>query len=140
MSTLNIGQLPFYEAAAEHKATSRNLSGLDKQALIDTALQCFPETWKQEALNIVLQNKETFSRHGILISKSADDDPDFDAAEILAMQIVCNRYALGSIKQSLANHAEKIIERLVELPIMRMRIQNGEFDTVSSEMEYNIAA
>jgi len=140
VSKLNISQLPFNEDTTEHEESALDLSALDKQALINTALQCFPETWKDEAFNLVWQNKEVFSRYGISIPKSADNDPDFDVAEILTMQIVCNRYALDSIRRDLENHSEVIIERLIELPIMKMRIQNGEFDAVADEMDYGIAA
>lgn len=141
MSKLEKGQIPFADAAQRTIDNSIDISDLNSKYLIDTAFHSFPETWRDEAFDLVSQNKDGFmQQYGIMIPKSVEDDPDFDAADILAMNIACNRYALETVKNNLSDHYDVIIDRLVELPVMKMRIQSGEFNSVSEETSYDIAA
>ena len=99
----------------------------DQNFLLDTAFNAFPDTWSNYAQEYIISNPEYLIRHSLVLPSCAEDE-DFDAWEMLTMQIMSKRDAVHEIQAILINqgYAEAIIDRLREEPVFQSRIKAGE--------------
>lgn len=140
MSKLDKSVLPFSEHSGTPEKGAVDIHpDTDKDFLLDTALNAYPEIWADYAASYIQQNPDFLKEYGLIMPGSEDDD--FDAFEILAMQIATRRDALQGLKEAFIQNgqSENIIADLLQHPVMQHRIQAGEPFPISENRSYDAA-
>lgn len=112
----------------------------DREFLLDTALNAFPDVWQPFLENYLEDHPEFITEHGLVMPSSPDDD-DFDAFEILTMQIVARRDVMQALKEAFINNGQSkgIIRDVVKHPMMQNRIRFGETFPSSGSISFEAA-
>lgn len=139
MGSLEGKTLPF----AKHSAGETPVQihpDTDREFLLDTALNAFPDVWQPYLETYLEDHPEFITEHG-LVMPSCPDDEDFDAIEILTMQVVSRRDVVQALKEAFIKNgqSEGIIRDVVKHPMMQNRIQYGEVFPICENRGFDAA-